>query len=70
MERVDLIVQLRDQLIQSLLESFHASLLLAFNSRDDSGQLGDLLHALSEVVSILFLDLELEFGKSVVDLTE
>jgi hypothetical protein len=44
--------------------------LLAFNIADDVGKLRNLLHTLSKTISIFFLNLELEFSQSIIDLTE
>ena len=68
MKGVDLVVKLRDQLIEGPLESLHAAFLLAFNGGHDLRKLRDLLYALREVVSVLLLHLELELSKGVVDL--
>lgn len=65
---MNIIVQLWDQLIECSLLGFHAAFLAGLDSRDDRGKLADLDNALIEVVLVLFLDLELELGKSVVDL--
>ena len=44
--------------------------MLAFNIADDVGKLRNLLHTLSKTISIFFLNLELEFSQSIIDLTE
>jgi hypothetical protein len=65
---VNIIIQLRDQLIKCPLLGFHAGFLGGFDSTDDSGKLTDLNYTLIEVVLVLFLDLKLELSKRVVDL--
>jgi hypothetical protein len=68
MQRVDLVVQLWDQLIEGSLEGLSTAFLGRFNCSDNCGKLRDLHDALVEVVLVFLLDLELEFGESVVDL--
>lgn len=70
MKGVNLIVKLRNQLIEGLLECLHAAFLLAFNCGNNLGKLTDLLDAFSKVISVLLFNFKLELSKSVVDLTE
>jgi hypothetical protein len=63
---VNIIIQLRDQLIKSPLLGFHAAFLGGFDSGDNRGKLTDLNDTLIEVVLVLFLDFELELSECVV----
>lgn len=67
---MDLSVKLRDKLVKSSFEGFHWSFLLALNIADNVGKLRNLLHTFSKVISIFFLNLELEFSQCIIDLTE
>ena len=66
---MNIIIQLRDQLIKSPLLGFHAAFLGGFDSGDNRGKLTDLNNTLIEVVLVLLLDLELELSQSIVDLS-
>jgi hypothetical protein len=70
MKCVNLIVQLRDEFIESSLEGLHGSFLLALDVANDVRQLRYLLNALGKVIFVFFLNLELEFSHSIVDLPE
>lgn len=66
---MNIIIQLRDQLIESPLLGFHAAFLSGLNSGDDGGQLTDLNDTLIEVIFILLFDLELKLSECIVYLT-
>jgi hypothetical protein len=66
---VNIIVQLRDQLIKCPLLGFHAAFLSGLDSGDDRSELTDLNNTLIEVILVLLLDLELKLSKCVVDLS-
>jgi hypothetical protein len=68
MQRMNIIVQLRNQLIECSLLGFHGALLGRLDSGDDGCELTDLDDTLIEVVLVLLLDLELELSQSIVDL--
>ena len=66
---MNIIVQLRNQLIECSLLGFHAALLAGLDSRNNRGKLTDLENTFVEVVLVLFLDLELELSESIVNLS-
>ena len=66
---MNIIIQLRDQLIECPLLGFHAAFLSGLNSGDDGGELTDLNDTLIEVIFVLLLDLELKLSKCIVYLT-
>ncbi len=70
MKVMNLAVKLRNQFVESLLKSLGVALLSALHRLDDGSKLANLLDALSEVVLVLLLDLELELSESVVYLAE
>jgi hypothetical protein len=65
---MNIIIQLRDQLIKSPLLGFHAALLGGLNSGNNGSKLTDLDDTLIEVVFVLLFNLKLELSKSIVDL--
>jgi hypothetical protein len=63
---MNIIIQLRDQLIKSPLLGFHAALLSGLNSGDYGGELTDLYDTLIEVIFVLLFDLELKLSECIV----
>lgn len=66
MEGVDLIVELGNEFVEGFLESLEVGVLLGLHIAYDLGQLGYQLYALSEVVLIFLLNLQLELCQYVV----
>lgn len=68
MKLVDLSVELRNELIESLFECFHVCVLCRLDICNYGGELTDELNALSVVVLVFLLYLELELCQCVVKL--